>query len=351
MSFLDVAETEVGSRAFTIVYILLGASCVGGALALFIQDMMEGIDGMKNGQFELLLANDALQRADTEGKGRLTYEQFRGLLEEWRTGPPESNCNSLPTDGNYVELCRKFDPRETGFIEFKSFLRQFRDLDGLLRSTSVVSCRRNNQFARIMFEMGKWVKQQCSGSNRIFITFLVWVLLGISWGKIDQQWDTITATHFAISALATGGLTAPPVDSNGILPANAAIFCGVYCLFGIPLMALTFAHFARLLVEGHVLSEVKSQIDKPLDLTEFELAKNLCTEDSVIHLSDFIVLQLLRQGKISRQMVNLIKAKFERLDTNRSGVLSLDQATSRVTAHHGEDSLPSQSSDKIHKNK
>ena len=324
------------------MYILLGASCVGGALALFIQDMMEGIDGMKNGQFELLLANDALQRADTEGKGRLTYQQFRGLLEEW-TGPG-SNYN-LPTDGNYIDLCRKFDPRESGFIEFKSFLRQFRDLDGLLR-TSVGPCRKN-QFVRMMSEMGKWVKQQCSGSNRIFITFLVWVLLGISWGKIDQQWDTITATHFAISALATGGLTAPPVDSNGILPANAAIFCGVYCLFGIPLMALTFAHFARLLVEGHVLSEVKSQIDKPLDLTEFELAKNLCTEDSVIHLSDFIVLQLLRQGKISRQMVNLIKAKFERLDTNSSGVLSLDQATSRVTAQHNEGVLPSQPIDRI----
>ena len=156
-----------------------------------------------------------------------------------------------------------------------------------------------------------------------------YLLIGVAWGNIDQQWDIITATHFAISALSTGGLTAPPVDSNGVLPANAAIFCGVYCLFGIPLMALTFAHFARLLVEGHVLSEVKSQILKPLDLTEFELAKHLCTKDSFIHLSDFIVLQLLRQGKISLQMLNLIKAQFERLDKDHSGVLTLSQATGR----------------------
>ena len=324
MSFLDVAETEVGSRAFTIVFILLGASCVGGALALFIQDMMEGIDGMKNGQFELLLAKAALQRADTEGKGRLTYQQFRGLLEEWIG---HGSDYDLPTDGHFIELCHKFDPQESGSIEFRSFLRKFRDLDGLLRTPG--GLHRKTRFPRVISEMGEWMKQQCSGSNRIFITFLIWVLLGISWGIYDQKWDFITATHFAISALATGGLTAPPVDSNGILPAKAAVFCGVYCLFGIPLMALTFAHFARLLVEGHVLSEVKSHIDKPLDLTEFELAKHLCTKDSVIHLSDFIVLQLLRQGKISLQMVNLIKAQFERLDTDSSGVLSLDKATSR----------------------
>jgi len=39
----DVAETKLGSKAFTVIYILLGASVVGGALALFIQDIVEGV--------------------------------------------------------------------------------------------------------------------------------------------------------------------------------------------------------------------------------------------------------------------------------------------------------------------
>ena len=37
------------------------------------------------------------------------------------------------------------------------------------------------------------------------------VTLGVAWGMLRQRWDVITATHFAVSALATGGLTAPPV--------------------------------------------------------------------------------------------------------------------------------------------
>ena len=32
-----IAETSISSRAFTVVYILLGASVVGGALALFVE--------------------------------------------------------------------------------------------------------------------------------------------------------------------------------------------------------------------------------------------------------------------------------------------------------------------------
>ena len=67
-----------------------------------------------------------------------------------------------------------------------------------------------------------------------------------------QGWDIMTATHLAVSALATGGLTAPPVNAQGIMPREPAIFCGVYCLFGIPLFALTLGHYARVLVEGYV---------------------------------------------------------------------------------------------------
>jgi hypothetical protein len=96
------------------------------------------------------------------------------------------------------------------------------------------------------------------------------------WGVKRQGWDVITSAHFAVSALATGGLTGvsadiiliidssicsenlkfiyifhlqPSVNSEGILPTEPAIFCGLYCLFGIPLFALTLGHFARLLVE------------------------------------------------------------------------------------------------------
>ena len=176
------------------------------------------------------------------------------------------------------------------------------------------------------------------------------------WGHKRQGWDIITATHFAVSALATGGLTGPEVNANGVLPTEPAIFCGVFCLFGIPLFALTLGHFARVLVEGYVAAvEEKAVIEsivQPLDVTEFEYAKHLCSTDSDVHLSDFIVLQLLRQGKVlclskelishvpclsidshsfifhgfilqvDIRMVHLIKIQFEALDIDKSGVIS-----------------------------
>ncbi len=53
--------------------------------------------------------------------------------------------------------------------------------------------------------------------------------MGITWGIIDQGWDPITFTLFAMSALATGGLTTPPVNPDtDILPARPALFCGLY---------------------------------------------------------------------------------------------------------------------------
>jgi hypothetical protein len=104
----------------------------------------------------------------------------------------------------------------------------------------------------------------------------------------------------------------------------------MYCLFGIPLFALTLGHFARVLVEGYVSAveekAVLESIRQPLDINEFEYAKNLCSSDKYIHLSDFIVLQLLRQGKVDMNVVNLMKSQYELLDTRRSGRITSDEA-------------------------
>jgi hypothetical protein len=130
--------------------------------------------------------------------------------------------------------------------------------------------------------------------------------------------------------LATGGLTGPEVNAQGILPTEPALFCGFFCLFGIPLFALTLGHFARVLVEGYIVAVEEKAVIKsvyqPLIVTEFEYAKNLCSSDGDIHLSDFLVLQLLRQGKIDIRLVKLIKAQFDALDTDGSGRITFDEA-------------------------
>lgn len=316
----DVAEVKIGSRAFTVVYILLGASCVGGALALFIQDIMEGIVDLKNDKFEYLLAEHAARRYETDGY--LTYEHFRSLVEEW--------INQRISDETFGKLCLRFDPGGKGSIKSTKFVERCLEMDRLMNTHGPLYSR--NILWRKMAQVWEIMRDLFDGTRRIFTVFVAWLFIGIWWGHKRQGWDIITSTHFAVSALSTGGLTGPPVNSSGILPTEAALFCGVYCLFGIPLFALTLGHFARILVEGYVAAAEENAVIKsiyhPLDVTEFEYAKNLCSKDDEIHLSDFLVLQLLRQGKIDIRTVTLIKAQFDALDNDGSGKLSLEKVKS-----------------------
>ena len=123
------------------------------------------------------------------------------------------------------------------------------------------------------------------------------------------------------------GLTAPPVDENGILPAGPAIFCGLYCIFGIPLFALTLSSFASILVERYIVEEELLSIRRPVTLSEFQFAsQSLCSSDIGIHLSDFILLQQFRQGKLTLESFSFMKRHFQVLDTNRSGRLNWNEA-------------------------
>eukprot|EP00934_Nitzschia_sp_Nitz4_P003197 Nitzschia sp. Nitz4//scaffold98_size77359//60977//61803//NITZ4_005556-RA/size77359-processed-gene-0.21-mRNA-1//1//CDS//3329560781//3187//frame0 len=221
---------------FTIVFILLGASVVGGALALFIQDVMEGLVNPSAGEYQTLLERTVFDMADIDQTGVLSYQQFGTLIR-----------STVPNISDEVihKLWIKFDNMKDGVIHFEEFAGRFRGID-----RHVQAARRGTKISTLhswMEGLLGWLREAWQLENRIYVAFVLWLVLGVSWGMKDQGWDLVTATHFAVSALATGGLTAPPVDKNGTLPASAAIFCGVYCLFGIPLFALTLGHFARVL--------------------------------------------------------------------------------------------------------
>ena len=333
----DVAETKVASRAFTVVYILLGASCVGGALALMVQSILEGAASRSSALYKRILEQDSYKKAfygedvgsswsslqssiKRKEKGILSYNEFRGVLER--------NGRTLSED-EFQRVCAIYYPTKNGYVRYKDFSRIFRGTDRIIPSSRYAYCK--SFPLHTLMQVWDTITTVCTDKNyRIYLIFLLWIGIGVMWGIHDQQWDPITATHFAVSALATGGLTAPPVDSNGILPAKAAIFCGLYCLFGIPLFALTLSQFARVLVEGYIVEEEHVAITRPLSQSEFQFAsKSLCSTDDVIHLSDFIVLQLFRQGKLSVESLEFMKQQFQILDKNRSGRLSLVEATLR----------------------
>lgn len=319
----DVAETKLVSKAFTIVYILLGASVVGGALALFIQDAMEGVSAPSTSEYQLFLEKNIFKRSNLSNSGTLSFPEFRTLILSSINEPKLS-------EDEILILWNKFDRLKDGVIHFEEFTGTFRGVKRLVKSIQHQQSN-SNPLGILALRIRMKLQQAWQLENRIYFCWLFWVLMGILWGMIDQHWDPITATHFSISALATGGLTAPQVNSDGILPAEPSIFCGVYCLVGIPLFALTLGHFAKALVEGHVSAMEAKALTRPMSLMEFQTAKHLTTNDSLVHLSDYIVMQLLRQGRISSDTLKVLKQNFELLDADKTGTLTPEQATSIFT--------------------
>jgi hypothetical protein len=311
----DVAETKLTSKAFTIFYILLGASVVTGALSVFLQDSLEGLSSPCVEEYQISLERSVFDQADLDRTGELNFDQFRGILLQ--TNP------NLSQDDIEI-LWKRFDRLDQGVIHFEEFSGSFRSIDQLIHRIREEPHRTRTQ--ELVDRMMQLTKPIWNTANRVPLVCVVWILIGIVWGMCHQKWDVITSIHFAISALATGGLTAPPVNDQGILPAAPSIFCGIYCLFGIPLFALTLANFATILVSEHVAALERTALTRPMSAADFELAKHLTTDDSVVHLSDFIVLQLLRQGKLSREAIKAMKMNFEDLDTTRSGTLTMEEA-------------------------
>lgn len=319
----EVHETKITSKAFTVIYILLGASVVGGALALFIQDAVEGVSMPSTREYQLLLEKEAFKRADVSNTGTLSFNEFQELLKN------SSNFKDQLTEEDIQQLFAKFDGIKDGVIRFEEFVGTYRGIGRLVKVLQRRNCP--TVISRTWLKIRLWLGQAWHLENRIYFVFCSWIFFGIVWGIVDQQWDPITAAHFAVSALATGGLTAPQCGEDGILPAEPAIFCGIYCLFGIPLFALTLGHFARFLVAGHVSAMERRALNHPLSREEYELAAHLTTGDSLVHLSDFIVLQLLRQGKITAETIQVLKQNFELLDVRQTGSLTIKEATSEAS--------------------
>ena len=91
-------------------------------------------------------------------------------------------------------------------------------------------------------------------------------------------------------------------------------------------MALTMATIARVLVEQYIVDEELAAITRPLTPKECKFAsKSLCSTDSAIHLSDYIVLQLMRQGKLSVESFEFMKRQYQIMDQRRFWLRIADQ--------------------------
>ncbi|EJK54508.1 hypothetical protein THAOC_25862 [Thalassiosira oceanica] len=281
----DVHETEVGSRAFTIVHILLGAR--------------QGVASRSAAVFKLILERDSFKKAfyavnvakrfkldQSQTEPVLTHDEFKVVLEK-------NNCHL--SDEEFKRVCEFYDPNEEGVVKYEYFAQHFEGCQGLV-ALARTRIKYNSPVTRSIAKLYRLVSNLfTSDFHRIYLIFGLWVAGGVTWGVYSQHWDVITATHFAVSALATGGLT------------------------------VTLGLFARVLVEDFMVEEELAAISKPLTREEYLFAsKSLCSTDSAIHLSDYIVLQLMRQGKLSMESFEYIKREYQVIDSGQRWFLKIN---------------------------
>lgn len=309
----EVAETTKRSRAFSILFILLGASVVGGALALFVADLLEGVSRTITFEYRSLIENDAFERNDKDKDGYLLFSDVETLLKEAGYHLPREQVGYI---------CRGIDKDDDERISRREFNGFFRKVDLFFSGVDT-------------FKRKKWIRRLLPDSSSVeegkyfmYVVFLSWMTMGICWGMLNQGWDVVTSTHFAVSALATGGLTAPPVNEDGVLPTGVAIFVGIFSLLGVPLFYLAMGHSAKLLIQGHLGKVEERIIQSPLKPYEYFIGSHLTSpSNDVIYLSDFIVLQFLRRGLTDINTIQMMRKQFEALDRNRDGVLDFEEAT------------------------
>jgi Ca2+-binding EF-hand superfamily protein len=86
------------------------------------------------------------------------------------------------------------------------------------------------------------------------------------------------------------------------------------------------------LVSEHLAAMEEDALTRPMTANEYNVAKqNLTVRTSHagrgLHLGDFVVLQLMRQGRLSVETFEVLKKEFEMLDKDRTGMLTLEEAT------------------------
>jgi EF-hand domain pair len=165
-------------------------------------------------EYQLLLEREIFDKYDISRTGVLSFDEFRSLI--LATVASSSSSSSSLSEKEINFLWTKFDRLKDGVIHFEEeFAGRFGTIEDLLLSiqnTDNDDCHDTElgTLRRLFRKIGSNLKTTVAplqlmwqNEDRIYFVFVGWVVLGVTWGVMDQGWDVITATHFAVSALAT----------------------------------------------------------------------------------------------------------------------------------------------------
>tara|TARA_B110001452_G_scaffold183480_1_gene154193 strand:- start:2255 stop:2890 length:636 start_codon:yes stop_codon:yes gene_type:complete len=82
IGFGAVAEQKLSTKLFTIAHVLMGASAVGGAIALFADNAISESSQIAAAEYTQASLQAAFDRADADSSGVLSADEFASALEQ-----------------------------------------------------------------------------------------------------------------------------------------------------------------------------------------------------------------------------------------------------------------------------
>ena len=311
------------TRMFSCLHMLVCASGVAGALALFTEALLA--DAATHAAAEYAnAAVAAFLRADTLQDGRLNAEQLEVALAALGIGLGSAE---------HAVAVHRFDRNRDGHVSAAEFARAIKP--HLKSSTDLADAVRRAVADGERPAAARLLRSAVHAlffEHRTLLIWALWVALGTAWGVTQQRWDGVRSLHAALSALTTSGLEAPALDAAGRVPASSSLFLAGYCLFGIPITGLALAHFAGIFVARMVADKERKALTRPLTEGEFAVAEQLFMDDGRVDFGEFLALELMRLGRVDMGTLQLLKKEFIRLDADGSGELSKEEAMAWRTA-------------------
>jgi len=333
-----LSESSDISRLYSVFHILAGSSFIGGALALFAALAVTRHEGFQ-GRQERKLAQVA-EKMGIDGYKGLGADELRRLMIRH---PPyyRDLLDKLEDDSQVVhDALQKYKAlarhkRSELAIDLLERLAKAGILkDGGLRIDDLTAIRKERLQPHKAFL--RWINANAN-TGRIYLVFLVWILIGIIFGIAAEKWSFIQSLYFAVSTLSTAGLQGVTQTDDGW----HVLFAAVYALIGVPLYGMCLGSFGGLLVDRYNEARFEEKANAKIHKAEIQLVDHLLgeTTDDAIDMSTYITLQLLKTGSIDRDTLQSFRDMFKTYDKNGTGKVAMkdlvpDHARKREHRNH-----------------
>lgn len=273
VGFGALQERTNASLWFTVFFVLLGATMVGGAVAVLITM----------------------------------------VLEKQKTWRGEERVHALLRQGGQ----RALDIRDLHHHSTREKLKRFSHSGG-----RCCDCCRG----------GGWRKcfDQFASEIRTGVAFILWVAGGVAFGLLSEDWSLARSVYFSVTSLSTGGLQAAKIEPNRDTFTNW--FVAVWIMSGVPVFAVGVGKFAGILVEAFQREKLNRLIHAELCEEDFYVAARLETHAregrtprTTVTFGEYLEFSLVRSGVTDLGTLREIRAQFDELDRDASGEVSLGE--------------------------